>query len=234
MNSSRTWHPMVLVGAPVIALAARLLVTPWYQNDDDTPDNVRVIAEMAENPLRNDLGAVLTLLSGLLYAAAAVVVWLAVRDRMPRVSAAGMLLGLTGGVGLAVFSDQVVIIGQAARLEEHRGAMVALLDESYSAPQSGISYLLLILGALGWVLLATCLYRTRTVPRAVAVVAGLGGAGVMLTAPGPAVAFIAGSAVISLVGLVAVAAALARRPESPRPAPRISSRDVVQARRTNE
>jgi hypothetical protein len=213
MNSPRTWHPMVLVAAPVVALAARLLVTPWYQNDDDSPDNARVLAEFAESPLRNDLGAVLALVSGFLYAAAAVAVWMAVRNRMPRVSLAGLLLGLTGGVGLAVYSDQVMLLGQAARIEEHRGAMVALFDESYSAPQSGISYLLLIFGALGWVLLATCLYRTRTVPRAVAVVAGLGGAGVMLTAPGPALAFIAGSAVISLFGLVGVAAALMRRTE---------------------
>lgn len=80
-----------------------------------------------------------------------------------------------------------------------------------SSPQAGLSYLLLVIGALGWVLLGVVLYRCHSVPRAAAVVAALGGAGVMLTAPGPLLSFIAGSAVISLVGLVWVAAETRRR-----------------------
>ncbi|HWM74363.1 MAG TPA: DUF4386 family protein, partial [Nocardioides sp.] len=194
------WQLGVLVAAPVVALAARLLNTPWYQNDDDTPDNARVLTEIAGSTVANDIGAVLTMVSGMLYVAAAVVLGLWVRSRMPRTATAGLVLASVGGFGLVAFGDQLMIIGQAARLEEHRGAMIALLQASYDSPQAGISYLLLVLGALGWVLLGVVLYRGRVVPRAAAVIVALGGAGVMVTAPGPAVSFIAGAAVISLVG----------------------------------
>ena len=202
------WQLGVLVAAPVVALAARLLNTPWYQNDDDTPDNARVLTEIAGSTVANDIGAVLTMVSGMLYVAAAVVLGLWVRSRMPRTATAGLVLASVGGFGLVAFGDQLMIIGQAARLEEHRGAMIALLQASYDSPQAGISYLLLVLGALGWVLLGVVLYRGRAIPRAAAVIVALGGAGVMVTAPGPAVSFIAGAAVISLVGMVWATVAL--------------------------
>ena len=200
------WQLGVLVAAPVVALAARLLITPWYQDDADQPDNARLLTDVAASATANDIGAVLTLVSGMLYLTAAVVLGLWVRSRMTRTATAGLVLASIGGFGLVAFADQLMMIGQAARLEEHRGAMIALLEASYDSPQAGISYLLLIMGALGWVLLGVVLYRSRAVPRAAAVIAAVGGAGVMVTAPGPAVSFIAGAAVVSLVGLVWVAA----------------------------
>ena len=68
-----------------------------------------------------------------------------------------------------------------------------------------------MLGALGWVLLGVVLYRSRAVPRAAAVLAALGGAGVMVTAPGPLVSFIAGAAAVSLVGMAWIAASARAR-----------------------
>jgi uncharacterized membrane protein len=210
-RSLAPWQLGVLVAAPVVALAARLLNTPWYQNDDDTPDNARFLSEVASSTGANDVGAFLTLLSGMLYVAAVVVLGLWVRSRMPRTATIGLVLGAIGGFGLVAFADQLMIIGQAARLDEHRGAMIALLQQSYDSPQAGLSYLLLVVGALGWILLGVVLYRSRAVPRAAAVLAAIGGAGVMVTATGPAISFIAGAAVISLAGLVWVAASARRR-----------------------
>lgn len=210
MNRPPTSHLVLLVAAPTVALAARLLNTPWYQNADDTPDNARVLAEVADHTVRNDVGAVLTLVSGLLYLLAAAVLWSLVRPRMRRTADAGLGLAGVGAFGLAVFADQLMTLGQAARLEEHRDGMVDLLQAVYDSPQAGLSYLLLVLGAAGWIALAVCAYRARTGSRAAAVVTGLGGAGVMLTAPGPAIAFIAGSAAISLVGLAWLAIGVVR------------------------
>lgn len=204
------WQLGVLVAAPVVALAARLLNTPWYQNDDDTPDNARLLTEVASSTGANDVGAVLTLVSGMLYLAAAVVLGMWVRSRMPKTATAALALGAIGGFGLVAFADQLMIVGQAARLDEHRAAMIALFELSYDSPQAGLSYLLLVLGALGWILLGVVLYRSRAVPRAAAVLTAIGGAGVMVTAPGPLVSFVAGAAVISLVGLVWVAASQRR------------------------
>jgi len=205
------WQLALLVTAPVVALVARLLNTPWYQKDDDQPDHARVLTDMAANTLANDIGAQLTLVSGMLYAVTAVVLGLWLRDRMPRVASAGLILGAIGGFGLATFAGQLVVIGQAAGLEEHRPAMIVLLEKSYDSPQSGLSYMLLVLGALGWVLLGVALYRSHAVPRAAAVLAAIGGAGVMLTAPGPLVSFIAGAAFVSLLGLAWTAASLKER-----------------------
>lgn len=199
------WQLGVLVAAPVVALAARLLNTPWYQNDDDTPDNARLLTEVASSTGANDVGAVLTLVSGMLYLAAAVVLGMWLRSRMPKTATTSLVLGAIGGFGLVAFADQLMIVGQAARLDEHRDAMIALLELNYDSPQAGLSYLLLVLGALGWILVGVALYRSRAVPRAAAVLTAIGGAGVMVTAPGPLVSFVAGAAVISLVGLVWVA-----------------------------
>lgn len=206
-RSLAPWQLGVLVAAPAVALAARLLNTPWYQNDDDTPDNAKFLTEIASSTGANDVGAFLTLISGMLYVAAVVVLGLWVRSRMPKTATVGLVLGAIGGFGLVAFADQLMFIGQAARLEEHRSAMIAVLELNYDSPQAGLSYLLLVLGALGWILLGVVLYRSRAVPRAAAVLAAIGGAGVMVTAPGPLVSFIAGAAVISLVGLVWVTAA---------------------------
>ena len=155
------WQLGALVAAPVVALAARLLNTPWYQNDDDTPDNARLLTGVAASTTANDVGAVLTLVSGMLYLTAAVVLGLWVRSRMTRTATAGLVLASIGGFGLVAFADQLMVIGQAARLEEHRSAMIALLEARDDSPQAGLSYLLLVLGAVGWVLLGVVLYRSR-------------------------------------------------------------------------
>lgn len=204
------WQLGVLIAAPAVAVVARLLTTPWYQDDADQPDSARFLADIADAPVRNDIGMVLSVVAALLFTCAAVAVGLQVREKMPRVGTAGMLMAATGGVGLAMFSDQLLMAAQAADLEGERSAMAELFDQSYSAPLGNFFFLLLIIGALGWVLLGIGLYRTRTVARAAAVVAALGGAAVMLTAPGPLTSFIAGAAVISLIGLAWVAAGLRR------------------------
>ena len=98
-------------------------------------------------------------------------------------------------------------------IAEHddREAMLELMARFTESPISGVSYLVLILGALGWLILGYGLYRSRATPRAAAVLSALGGAGVMLTTPGPLTSFIAGSAVLCLIGFAWVALAAQRR-----------------------
>lgn len=195
-----TQQAAVLVGAPLVAIAARFLATPVYQNDDDTPDHVSYLAEVAEHAVRNDVGGALTLVSAMLYAAAAIVVGTMAATRFHRVGRVGGVLAAAGAFGLAAWGAIIAFAAQAARSDD-RDAMIALLDASYTAAGTNFYYGVLLVGALGWVVLGVCLYRSRVVPRAAAVLTALGGAAVLATAPGPALSFIVGAAVVSLIGL---------------------------------
>ena len=89
--------------------------------------------------------------------------------------------------------------------------MLELMAKFADSPISGVSYGVLILGALGWLILGYGLYRSTATPRTAAVLSALGGAGAMLTTPGPLTSFIAGSAVLCLIGFAWVALAAQRR-----------------------
>lgn len=198
----------VLVAAPLVAIAARLLATPVYQNDDDSPDHLRYLAEVSEHAVRNDIGGAITLVSAVLYAAAALVLGTLAARRFNRAGRIGGVLAATGAFGLAAWGAIIAVSAQAARSED-RDAMIALLDASYDAGGTNFYYGVILVGALGWVVLGVCLYRSRAVPRAAAVLTAIGGAAVLVTAPGPLLSFVVGAAVVSLAGLGWVA--LARR-----------------------
>jgi hypothetical protein len=200
----------VLVAAPIVAIVARLMLTPWLQDDADQLDSAQLLSEVADSAVRNDIGATVALISCALYAGAAVVIGGLARTSAPRVGLVGQALAVAGAFGMAAFYGQASIVPQAAR-EEDREAMISLLDRCYDAVGTNLSYLVAVAGALGWLLLGYALYRARTVPRGAAVVTTIGSIGVLLTAPGPLRPFIVGAAVISLVGLAWVVAAARRR-----------------------
>ena len=200
---------VVLMAAPAVAVVARLLTTPWYQ-EANQPDDARVLSEIADAVGRNQVGAVLALLSAVLFAVAAIVVAQIVRAMSPRVAWAGAVLAGFGAFGLALFSAFVATYTVIAEHDD-REAMLELMEQFTDSPISGVSYLVLILGALGWVILGYGLYRCTWIPRAAAVLSALGGAGVMLTTPGPLTSFIAGSAVLCLLGFAWVAVSAQRR-----------------------
>ena len=190
---------LALVAAPAVALAARLLLTPWLQTDNKT-DWDRILTAIAENQTAHETGVLLTYLSGLLYAVAAVAVGQMAREGSRRLAGTGQVLAVVGGFGLVDFAEVTLLASSATRVDD-REAMVSFFDTASTAPLGFIGYLLLVIGAVGWLLLGAALFRTRTGMRIAAVIVGIGGAGVMLTAPGPLVSFIAGSALVSLVGL---------------------------------
>lgn len=201
----------ILLAAPLVAVAARVVMTPWYQDDSDQPDSARYLAELAESPGRNEIGAGLTFVSAVLFVGAALVLAGIVRRRMPRLAFTGGALLVVGALGVATVSTQSMASSQIARFGE-RETMIPLMDELYSAPQLSSYYLAMIAGAIGAILLAVGLYRCRIVPRAAAIVTGLGIASVMLTAPGPFAVVIVGAAVVATAGLSWVVVALWSRP----------------------
>ena len=200
---------VVIVAAPAVAVLARLLTTPWYQ-DENRPDDARVLTEIAGAAGRNQVGAVLALLSAVLFAIAAIVVAQIVRARSPRVAWAGVVLAGFGAFGLTLFAAFVGVITIMAGLDD-REAMLELMTRLNDSAVAGVSFLVLVLGAVGWLVLGYGLYRAAAIPRAAAVFSAIGGAGVMLTTTGPAISFIAGSAVLCLIGFAWIALAAQRR-----------------------
>ncbi len=199
-----------LVAAPAVALAARLLLTPVYQDDSDQPDNAKYLADVAASTTANDIGATLTLVCAVLFGAATVVVAAMVRPASPRVARVGEIMAVIGAFGLASYAMAAAVVSQAARVED-RDAMIALLDRTYDEAGTNIYYLSLIIGSLGWLVLAFGLARGRVVPKAAAVLAGIGTTAAFLTTPGPILGFVAGGAALSLVGLAWVAASAVKQ-----------------------
>ena len=200
-GTSRSSWPVIatLLAAPLVAIAARTASAPMFQKDSDKVDNARYLDELASASLRNDIGSGLTLLSAALFAAAAFAIGSIARARSPRTGMAGQLLAGFGAFGLAAFSMVQAIAGQAARSED-REAMIELFDRVNVEWPTNLYYLVMGVGALGWLLLGLALFRGRTVPRTAAVLTAIGGAAVYLTAPGPLTSFVAGSAVVALLG----------------------------------
>ncbi|TDO52249.1 uncharacterized protein DUF4386 [Kribbella sp. VKM Ac-2527] len=187
---------LFLIGAPLAAVVARALMTPAYQDDADQPDTPRYLTELAEAATRNDAAAMIALLGAVLYVGAALALGSILRSHLGRIAAA---LSVVGAFGLAAWSIQVLLAGVLAE-QPDREAMIALLDKLNTASEFSVFYLAMIAGALGSLLFGFALYRSRAVPRAAALITGLGGATLMLTAPGPLVVFVVGGAALALIG----------------------------------
>jgi len=195
-----------LVAAPLVAVIARLLGTPWLEEPGE------YLTELSRHTGRSDVGAELTLLSALLFIPAVLTLAALVRDRR-RISVVGGALAVAGAVGLAAVSIASLVAGQMARLD-NRDAMVDLWDRILAEPPMQVFPLLLAAGAVGLATLAVGLYRTRAVPRLAAVLVGVGGAASMLTSVGPVRAAVVGAAAVALAGFAWIAVA-AQRPAQP-------------------
>lgn len=201
-----------LVSAPVLAVAARALMTPQYQDQADQLDTGRYLSALADAGARNDAGALIAMLGAALYVGTALGLAKIAKNRLGNIGAA---LTVVGAFGLWSVSIFVLVAGRLAQ-EQDRQTATALLDRINSASVFSVLFFALVAGAVGSVLLAIALYRSRAVPRAAAVLAGVGGASLMVTAPGPLLTFVVGGAVLALIGLVWVAASASIPAESER------------------
>ncbi|WP_433160905.1 hypothetical protein [Kribbella sp. CA-247076] len=198
---------VALIAAPLLAVAARLLMTPEYQDDADQFDTTRYLAALTEAGARNDAGALIATLSAMLYVASALALAGIVKSRLGTVGAA---LSIVGAFGLAAHAVFVLTAGRL-REESDRGAAAALLERLYNAPVFTVFFLATLAGAVGAVLLAIGLYRGRQVPRGAALLWGIGGAGLMVTTQGPLLSFVVGGALLALAGLTWIAVGTTER-----------------------
>jgi hypothetical protein len=202
---------LCLLAAPLVAFVARALSTQWYQDESDHLDADRYLTAVADTATRNDIGAGLTFVSAILFAGVAFVLAGIVRERSPRLGLIGGSMGVIGAFGLASVGVASMTFGQIARADE-RDTMISLVGQLYDSAQTGgVFFLAMVVGAIGAVVLAIGLYRSQVVPRAAAVMSGVGIAAVLITASGPLKSFVVTAAAIATIGLGWIALSLSSR-----------------------
>jgi hypothetical protein len=189
---------IALVTAPLAVLAARFVLVPYWDEADV------YIRDVAEDPGRSDLGASLVIVGAMLLVSSVLVLARLVAVDHPRLAVTGAILAVIGSVGMACVSMAALVAGQMVRLGDEDAA-VALWDRLWNSDKLW-PIMTVHLGALGFIVLAVGLFRAGAVPRAAAVLVGLGGAMTMTTAAGPIRPLLITAAAIALVGFAWVAA----------------------------
>jgi hypothetical protein len=178
-----------LIAAPLVLLVAPTLNVPW-PGDSGVVKVGRFVQQIADDPTRSDLGAALVLPAVLYLGTVA-------RTRTPRLGAIATALTVIGCVGIANVGAISAIDRQ---IVQHSPTPVAVEVTRQYNENIPIVDLPILLGVLGFVLLAVCLYRSRRVPRMAAILIGLGGAATTITAQGPIRPLLLTAAGILLIG----------------------------------
>jgi hypothetical protein len=185
-----------LIAAPLVLLIARTLNVPW-PGDSGVEKTGHYVQQIADDPTRSDLGAALVLLGAVLLLPAMLYLGTVARTRMPRLGAVAMALTVIGCVGIANVGAVSVISGQIVR---HSPIPVAVEVTRQYNDNIPIVDLPILLGVLGFILLAICLFASRRVPRVAAILIGLGGAATTITSEGPIRPLLLTAAGILLIG----------------------------------
>jgi hypothetical protein len=170
-----------LIAAPLVLLVARTLNVPW-PGDSGVVKVGRYVQQIADDPTRSDLGAALVLLGAVLLLPAVLYLGTVARTRTPRLGAVAMALTVIGCVGIANVGAISAIDRQ---IVQHSPTPVAVEVTRQYNEHIPIVDAPLLLGVLGFILLAVCLFLSRRVPRMAAILIGLGGAVTTITAQGP-------------------------------------------------
>jgi hypothetical protein len=207
-------NTLTLLAAPLTAIAARLLWVPY----EETDETAQYIADLGSQPARADLGAFLMMLSAVLLVPATFTLGAIVRQRMPRLARAGTAMTVVGAFGMAVLCSVALVATHLAR-QPDQAAMAELWEGFFSDSKGEFIFLAVVIGVVGFILLAVGLYRSPEVPKLAAVLVGVGGAATLFTSGGPARPFLVAAATLALAGFGWVAAAAHGRIAAPAPRP---------------
>jgi hypothetical protein len=184
----------LLVGGPLLMVIGRLLLVPL---DDQRWDAVLTHAAAHQN--RSDAGWLIAMASaGLIGASAfalATLVRRAGRTKAAAVATVTTALGWAGCAGLCTAGLLLSYQGKAP----DRAVQVKLLTD-VNAGHTSFVFLLCVLAAIGYVVLAVGLARTHVVGKGIAILIAVGGVGTLLTMPGPAKPLLVFAALVLLAG----------------------------------
>lgn len=194
---SRTLQIGSLVAAPLVAILARLLWTPFEEDDSGA-----YLSDVGEHAGRSEAGALLMILSAILLVPAAFALAGVVRARRPLLARISTALIVTGAVGMAAMCTIGIVAAEMSR-QPDRAAMVQAWDAIFTESEAGeVIFLAVCLGVIGFMVMAVGLYRSGGTSLPAAVLAGLGGAAVLFTSGGPERPLLVAAAVVALIGFV--------------------------------
>lgn len=170
-----------LIAAPLVLLVARTLNVPW-PGDSGVVKVGQYVQQIADDPARSDLGAALVVLGAVLLLPAVLYLGTVARTRTPRLGAVAMALTVIGCVGIA---NVGVVSAIDRQIVQHSPTSVAVEVTRQLNEHVPIVDTPILLGVLGFILLAVCVFSSRRVPRMAAILIGLGGAATTITSQGP-------------------------------------------------
>ena len=147
------------------------------------------------------------ILSAVLLVPAVITLAAIVRQRTPRLARWSVAMTITGAFGMAVLCTVALVANHLAR-QPDRAGMTDLWDGFVSDRKGEIVFLAVLVGVVGFILLAVGLYRSSEVPKGAAVLVGIGGATTLVTSGGPVRPFLLTAAVLILAGFGWVAVSL--------------------------
>ena len=170
----------LLVGAPLVMAIGRALLVPFDDEDWDS-----VMSSMAANSGRSNTGWLLALAACGLLTVTAVVL--------------AHQLRIVGKVRMATFVTITTAIGWAATAAiclgglylavaaeaPDRAAQVQIQQDFNDAAATGVIFLMVIVAAIGYIVLAVGLARSSIITKGAAVLIAIGGAATLLTMAGP-------------------------------------------------
>lgn len=186
----------VLILGPVLMLVGRVLAVPYDDQDWDG-----VLTQAAEHQMRSDTGWLLALAAcGLLSSSAGALAQVLTdvgRGSSAAIARITTSLGWAGAAGISVAGLIFSVMGSA----RDRAGQVQVLRE-LNAGSTQYVFLLCVVAAVGYAVLAVGLKRAGVLSRTGAVLLGLGGAGTLLCVPGPVAALAGAFALLLLSGHV--------------------------------
>jgi hypothetical protein len=189
-NSLQPWGLAALIGAPALIVVARLVSVPW---DDSHP--AEYVRHVADAPGRSDIGATLVVIAAAVSIAAMVFLTALARAERPRLGLLGGILAAAGYVGMIGMGTKSLDAGQIVR---HSPRETASLVSQHLALDVHTIDLLILVGTIGYILIAVCLYRDQHTSRALAILIGFGGVTTLFTSGGPIRVLIVTTAVVLL------------------------------------
>ncbi len=210
-----------LIAAPFVLLIARTLNVPW-PGDSGVEKVGRYVQQISDDPARSDGGAALVIVGAILLIPAVLYLGTLARASMPRLGSVAVALTVVGCAGICAVGAVSVISGQ---IVQHSPTPVAIeITRQYNENIPAVDTPIL-LGVLGFILLAICLFRSHQSPRTGAILIGLGGATTMITSEGPIRALLLAATAILLIGQgwLAITSRTNRRPGPNRPTRHVGS-----------